>query len=125
MDELRGALDTIPTDRPVLVDLGSVPHVRYTLLVELQRRGIDFRFAPGTTDLSRFGRERCDDGSAAWLLSLAGVPMRSASIVVAATSGCSPRFPGSVPAGSGARPSSPPSSVTPFVTAGWWCTTAP
>ncbi len=72
MDELRGALDTIPTDRPVLVDLGSVPHVRYTLLAELQRRGIDFRFAPGTTDLSRFGRERCDDGTAAWLLSLRG-----------------------------------------------------
>ncbi len=72
MDELRSGLDDLDIAAPVLVDLGAVPHVRYTLLAELQRRGIDFRFAPGTTDISRFGRERCDDGTAGWLLSLRG-----------------------------------------------------
>lgn len=72
MDQLGAALDAIDFTAPVLVDLGGVRHVRYTLLTELQRRDIDFRFSPGSTDLSRFGRERCDDGSAGYLLTLHG-----------------------------------------------------
>ena len=72
MDQLGDGLDQIDFTAPVLVDLGSVRHVRYTLLNELQERGIDFRFAPGSTDLSRFGRERCDDGTAGYLLTLRG-----------------------------------------------------
>ncbi len=72
MDQLGEGLDQIDFTAPVLVDLGSVRHVRYTLLNELQERGIDFRFAPGSTDLSRFGRERCDDGTAGYLLTLRG-----------------------------------------------------
>jgi hypothetical protein len=72
MDELGDGLDAIDFTAPVLVDLGGVRHVRYTLLTELQRRDLDFRFSPGSTDLSRFGRERCDDGSAGYLLTLHG-----------------------------------------------------
>jgi hypothetical protein len=63
MDELGDGLDAIDFTAPVLVDLGGVRHVRYTLLTELQRRDLDFRFSPGSTDLSRFGRERCDDAA--------------------------------------------------------------
>jgi len=70
LDRFGEALDDQPLAGPVLVDLGSSPYVRYTLLAELQRRDVDFRFAPGSTDLSRFGRERCDDGSATTVLSL-------------------------------------------------------
>lgn len=77
LDSFGAALDDLG-DRvraaPVLVELGSVRHVRYTLLAELQARGIDFRFAPGSTDLSRFGRERCDDGTATAYLTLRGGP---------------------------------------------------
>jgi hypothetical protein len=72
VDDLGMSLDELDVAGPVLVDLGAVRHVRYTLLVELQRRGIDFVFAAGSTDLSRFGRERCDDGGATLLLSLRG-----------------------------------------------------
>lgn len=74
MDQFGEALDGFDFDGPVLIDLGSVRHVRYTMLTELQERGIDFRFSPGATDLSRFGRERCDDGSAAYLMTLRGGP---------------------------------------------------
>jgi len=74
MDQFGEALDRFDFDEPVLVDLGSVRHVRYTMLTELQERDIDFRFSAGATDLSRFGRERCDDGSAAYLLTLRGGP---------------------------------------------------
>ena len=74
MDQFGDSLDDIDFDGPVLVDLGSVRHVRYTMLTELQARGIDFRFGAGATDLSRFGRERCDDGSAAYFITLRGGP---------------------------------------------------
>lgn len=72
MDQFGESLDGYDFAGPVLVDLGSVRHVRYTMLTELQDRGIDFRFSAGATDLSRFGRDRCDDGSAAHLISLRG-----------------------------------------------------
>jgi hypothetical protein len=72
IDELSASLDELDVTGPVLIDLGVVRHVRYTLLAELQRRGIDFVFAAGSTDLSRFGRDRCDDGTARLLLSLRG-----------------------------------------------------
>lgn len=72
MEQLGDSLDAIDVTAPVLIDLGGVRHVRYTLLTELQRRGIDWRFYPGSTDLSRFGRERCDDGTAGYLLTLHG-----------------------------------------------------
>lgn len=72
MDAFRQALDEHDLDGPVLMDLGAVRHVRYTMLAELQRAGMDFRFSPGTTDLSRFGRRRCDDGTAAHLITLRG-----------------------------------------------------
>jgi hypothetical protein len=74
LDELGASLDTFDPSGPVLVDLGAVRHVRYTLLAELQRRGIDFVFAAGSTDLSRFGHDRCDDGTATHLLTLRGGP---------------------------------------------------
>jgi hypothetical protein len=74
MDQFGEALDGYEFTGPVLVELGAVRHVRYTLLTELQARGIDFRFAPGSTDLSRFGRERCDDGTATAYLTLRGGP---------------------------------------------------
>ena len=68
LDELGAGLDELDPSGPVLVDLGAVRHVRYTLLAELQRRGIDFVFAAGSTDLSRFGhrplRRRHGDTSA-------------------------------------------------------------
>jgi hypothetical protein len=72
LDELGANLDTLDLAGPVLIDLGAVRHVRYTLLAELQRRDIDFVFAAGSTDLSRFGEDRCDDGTAAHLLTLRG-----------------------------------------------------
>ncbi len=72
LDELGASLDELDPVGPVLIDLGAVRHVRYTLLAELQRRGIDFVFAPGSTDLSRFGDDRCDDGTARHLLTLRG-----------------------------------------------------
>jgi hypothetical protein len=74
LDELSASLDELDRSGPVLVDLGAVRHVRYTLLAELQRHGIDFVFAAGSTDLSRFGHDRCDDGTAAHLLTLRGGP---------------------------------------------------
>jgi hypothetical protein len=70
LDQLDRALDGRQFDTPVLVELGTTRHVRYTMLAELQRHGVDFRFGAGSTDLSRFGRDRCDDGSAAWYLVL-------------------------------------------------------
>lgn len=70
LDELDGALDDYDFDTPVLVDLGGARHVRYTMLAELQEHDIDFRFTPGSTNISRFGSGRCEDGTAAWLLTL-------------------------------------------------------
>ena len=91
LDELGESLDAHDIADPVLIDLGAVRHVRYTLLAELQRRGIDFVFAPGSTDLSRFGRDRCDDGSAGHLLTLRGGPaalqLRSAETLLATVPG--------------------------------------
>lgn len=72
LDQFGDALDELALDGPVLVDLGSVRHVRYTMLTEFQVRGIDFRFAPGSTDLSRFGRARCDIGTATTFITLRG-----------------------------------------------------
>lgn len=72
MEQFGEGLDAYDFAGPVLIDLGSVRHVRYTMLTELQDRGIDFRFSAGATDLSRFGRDRCDDGSAAHLITLRG-----------------------------------------------------
>jgi hypothetical protein len=74
LDELGASLDELDPSGPVLVDLGAVRHVRYTLLAELQRRGIGFVFAAGSTDLSRFGHDRCDNGTATHLLTLRGGP---------------------------------------------------
>lgn len=74
MDQFGDSLDDIDFEGPVLIDLGSVRHVRYTLLTELQERDVDFRFGAGGTDLSRFGRERCDDGTAGYLITLRGGP---------------------------------------------------
>ena len=72
LDDLGARLDELRLPGPVLIDLGAVRHVRYTLLAELQRRDIEFVFPAGSTDLSRFGDERCDDGTAAYLLTLRG-----------------------------------------------------
>ena len=72
LDDLGARLDELRLPGPVLIDLGAVRHVRYTLLAELQQRDIDFVFPAGSTDLSRFGDERCDDGTAAYLLTLRG-----------------------------------------------------
>ena len=91
LDELGASLDQLDPAGPVLVDLGAVRHVRYTLLAELQRRGIDFVFAPGSTDLSRFGHDRCDDGTARHLLTLRGgsgaVQLRSVDTLLATVPG--------------------------------------
>ena len=45
LDQLGASLDARQLTGPVLIDLGAVRHVRYTLLAELQRRGIDFAFS--------------------------------------------------------------------------------
>ena len=74
LDQLGDSLDRGAFTGPVLIDLGAVRHVRYTLLAELQRRGIDFVFSAGGTDLSRFGRDRCDDGTAGYLTYVAWRP---------------------------------------------------
>jgi hypothetical protein len=91
LDQLGASLDARQLTGPVLIDLGAVRHVRYTLLAELQRRGIDFVFSAGSTDLSRFGRERCDDGSAGYLLTLRGGPgavqLRSSDALLAMVPG--------------------------------------
>ncbi len=91
LDEFGASLDELAPSGPVLVDLGAVRHVRYTLLAELQRRGIDFVFAAGSTDLSRFGRGRCDDGTATFLLTLRGgsgaVQLRSTESLLATVPG--------------------------------------
>jgi hypothetical protein len=91
LDEFADSLDTLDPAGPVLVDLGAVRHVRYTLLAELQRRGIDFVFAAGSTDLSRFGHDRCDDGTATHLLTLRGgsaaVQLRSTEVLLATVPG--------------------------------------
>jgi hypothetical protein len=64
------------------------------MLAELQRHGIDFRFGAGSTDLSRFGRDRCDDGTAAWYLVLRGgrdaVRIDVAGTLLAAVPGLEP-----------------------------------
>jgi hypothetical protein len=91
LDDLGAHLDELDVDGPILVDLGAVRHVRYTLLAELQRRDIEFVFAAGSTDLSRFGRDRCDDGTAGYLLSLRGGPsalqLRSSDTLLASVPG--------------------------------------
>jgi hypothetical protein len=91
LDDLGASLDEIDLAGPVLIDLGDVRHVRYTLLAELQRRGVDFVFAAGSTDLSRFGDERCDDGTAQYLLTLRGgtgaVQLRGADTLLATVPG--------------------------------------
>jgi hypothetical protein len=91
LDQLGASLDARRIAAPVLVDLGAVRHVRYTLLAELQRRGIEFVFSAGSTDLSRFGRDRCDDGTAAYLLTLRGGPgavqLRSSDALLATVPG--------------------------------------
>ena len=91
LDELGASLDELAPAGPVLIDLGTVRHVRYTLLAELQRRGIDFVFAPGSTDLSRFGHDRCDDGTATHLLTLRGgsgaVQLRGSDALLATVPG--------------------------------------
>ena len=91
LDELGASLDELDLTGPVLIDLGAVRHVRYTLLAELQRRGIDFVFAAGSTDLSRFGHDRCDDGTARYLLTLRGgsgaVQLRGADTLLATVPG--------------------------------------
>ena len=91
LDKFGASLDELDPSEPVLVDLGAVRHVRYTLLAELQRRGIDFVFAAGSTDLSRFGDDRCDDGTAALLLTLRGGPgavqLRSTEALLATVPG--------------------------------------
>jgi hypothetical protein len=91
LDQLGASLDARDVTGPVLIDLGAVRHVRYTLLAELQRRGIDFVFSAGSTDLSRFGRDRCDDGTAAYLLTLRGgqgaVQLRSSDALLATAPG--------------------------------------
>jgi hypothetical protein len=91
LDEFGASLDELDPSGPMLVDLGAVRHVRYTLLAELQRRGIDFVFAAGSTDLSRFGHGRCDDGTATYLLTLRGgvgaVQLRSSEALLATVPG--------------------------------------
>ena len=91
LDELAASLDELDPAGPVLIDLGTVRHVRYTLLAELQRRRIDFVFAPGSTDLSRFGHDRCDDGTATHLLTLRGgsgaVQLRGSDALLATVPG--------------------------------------
>ena len=91
LDDLRASIDELGVAGPVLIDLGAVRHVRYTLLAELQRRDIDFVFPAGSTDLSRFGDERCDDGTAPYLLTLRGgsdaVQLRGADTLLAAVPG--------------------------------------
>jgi hypothetical protein len=91
LDQLGASLDAGQITWPVLIDLGAVRHVRYTLLAELQRRGIDFVFSAGSTDLSRFGRDRCDDGTAGYLLTLRGGPgavqLRSSDALLATVPG--------------------------------------
>ena len=91
LDQLGASLDELDPASPVLIELGAVRHVRYTLLAELQRRGIDFVFAPGSTDLSRFGLDRCDDGTAGYLLTLRGgsdaVQLRSSDDLLATVPG--------------------------------------
>jgi len=98
MDDFGAALDSQLAagrlDAPLLIDLGGVRHVRYTLLAELQARDIDFRFAAGSTDLSRFGSGRCDDGSATSQLILRDGPgatrLGNAATLLAAVPGVTP-----------------------------------
>ena len=47
LDDLGARLDELRLPGPVLIDLGAVRHVRYTLLAELQQRDIEFVFAAG------------------------------------------------------------------------------
>lgn len=91
LDDFSAALDRYDVEAPVLVDLGAARHVRYTMLAELQERGIDFRFPPGSTNISRFGDGRCDDGTTAWLLTLrqgtGAIDMTSAGVLLASVAG--------------------------------------
>jgi hypothetical protein len=59
---------------PLLVDYSRASfdaYLRYTILAELQRSGIDFVFAPGDRNLSRFGAVRCHSGAGVSRLVLA------------------------------------------------------
>lgn len=120
IDGTDRALDGLDLDGPVVVDFTrdlSFTSYRWTVPAIIRDRGGDITFDAGTTDLRRFGRERCDGGRARWRLyveSGAGVASGSADeeeillaavhdpygfdarfVLVPADRGAAPRCPGS------------------------------
>jgi hypothetical protein len=66
VDALRVWLPLHDVTGPLLVDYSRASfgtYVRYTILAELQRAGIDFVFPPGDENLRRFGAHRCASGA--------------------------------------------------------------
>jgi hypothetical protein len=74
LGELRSSLDRLDVRGPVVIDLereSFANHFTYTMLAELQRRGVGFTFPPGDVNRARFGRERCEHGTSPQRLVLA------------------------------------------------------
>jgi hypothetical protein len=74
LSELRSSLDRLDVRGPVVIDLkreSFADHFTYTMLAELQRRGVEFTFPPGDVNRARFGRERCEHGTSPQRLVLA------------------------------------------------------
>jgi hypothetical protein len=74
LGELRSSLDRLDVRGPVVIDLereSFANHFTYTMLAELQRRGVAFTFPPGDVNRARFGRERCEHGTSPQRLVLA------------------------------------------------------
>lgn len=78
MERFGASLDRLGIEGPVVIDRSRETRTNYfpyTMLIELQRRGIEYTFPPGDVNLARFGNERCETGSAAARLILADGPL--------------------------------------------------
>lgn len=98
LDELGDSLDELDVEGPLTVDFRRATwgtYFGYTILAELQRAGIEFRFPPDDRNLERFGRERCDDGGAVGRIVLTdagnGLRVRRDEVVLAHVDGLSDR----------------------------------
>jgi len=73
VEELAAGLRRESVTGPLLVDdrASFSNYLRYIILAELQRAGIEFTFAPGDSNLNRFGGDRCEEGQAVGRIVLA------------------------------------------------------
>jgi len=90
VDELRASLAELDVEGPLTVDLRRASfgsYFRYTVLAELQRAGIEFRFPPDDRNLDRFGDDRCADDAGAGRLVLTdagqGIRLRRGEVLLA------------------------------------------